>query len=175
MSGKRFSLFLSVLFLLVIFSFAFLPAGVASAARIVGDSLTVSMDAKAYTLKRLPVASGDRYEREGDPSTVFSSKGSAASLTIKGKKYPQYVLIRDTTDDDELVLTVDNINYTMRYVRTASGAKYELPGDPKTFFWSKGQTAYLVIRGKEYAAYDMWLPSGTIWLPGMKSKDLRVD
>jgi hypothetical protein len=122
-------------------------------------------------LERQPVDTGEKYERQGDPSTVFLSDGRNATLKIEGKEYPQFVLLRDTTDEDELVITVDGVNYTMWQVITASGAKYEVPGNPQSFFWSKGPSAYLVIDGKEYTAYEAWLPSGTIWLPQSKPQE----
>jgi heat shock protein HslJ/membrane-bound inhibitor of C-type lysozyme len=45
-------------------------------------------------------------------------------------------------------VTVGGRTYEMTEVRTASGAKYEVPGDRSTSFWSQGNRGTLVVAGK---------------------------
>ncbi|MCP5152959.1 MAG: MliC family protein [Ectothiorhodospiraceae bacterium] len=51
---------------------------------------------------------------------------------------------------DTLRLTVGDAVIEMRRVRSGSGARYEVPGDPTTSFWTKGDHALLEIRGEGY-------------------------
>ena len=64
---------------------------------------------------QMPAASGEKYEAVGVPDTYFWSKGNEASLFVKGKECPKYVLIRPFADrvPDELFLTVDGKNHQM--------------------------------------------------------------
>jgi heat shock protein HslJ/membrane-bound inhibitor of C-type lysozyme len=134
-----------------------------------------------YTMERVDDAPGETYEAPGDPGTVFWSEGDEAVFTIGGKEYARYVLLRDTSGKDELTVTADGRNYTLRQVVAASGAKYEAPGDPETYFWSKGSGAMLRLEGKDYDGYDYWLPFGEIWLAdqgiptGVEWKAVSID
>jgi heat shock protein HslJ/uncharacterized lipoprotein YbaY len=40
--------------------------------------------------------------------------------------------------------------YEMKRVKAASGAKFEVAGDPTTSFWNKGRNGTLVVKGKTY-------------------------
>jgi heat shock protein HslJ len=51
---------------------------------------------------------------------------------------------------DVMRVTVGAETFDLRRVKTASGAKYEAPGDQSTSFWSKGLTGTLIIRGQAY-------------------------
>ncbi len=51
---------------------------------------------------------------------------------------------------DKLSLTVDGTRFPLRQVEAASGTKYEAVGDPTTTFWSKGDRAMLVVKGKSH-------------------------
>ena len=51
---------------------------------------------------------------------------------------------------DILRVRVGGDTYEMKQVRTASGAKFEVAGDPTTSFWNKGRNGTLVIKGKTY-------------------------
>jgi membrane-bound inhibitor of C-type lysozyme len=51
---------------------------------------------------------------------------------------------------DSLNLTAGGADYVMHPVPAASGAKYEAAGDPTTTFWSKGDRALLVVKGKSH-------------------------
>jgi heat shock protein HslJ/membrane-bound inhibitor of C-type lysozyme len=51
---------------------------------------------------------------------------------------------------DGMRLTVGADTFELRRVKTASGARYETPGDLATSFWSKGPTGTLVVRGRVY-------------------------
>lgn len=50
--------------------------------------------------------------------------------------------------DDHAVLEVGGARRELRSVRSASGAKFEAPDDPGTFFWSKGETAQVSLDGE---------------------------
>ncbi|MDR1977305.1 MAG: MliC family protein [Synergistaceae bacterium] len=127
------------------------------------DELFVFADGASYILERAVSASGEKYEATDDPTTVFWSDGPEAILEIKGRAYSKYVLLRES-GEDELLLTVDGKNYTMKYAASASGAKYEALEDPETILWSKGDAATLIVEGNEYDGYDVWQPDGVIWL-----------
>jgi putative lipoprotein len=145
----------------------FLLAGTAfTDAQQTSDTIFVFADGTPHVMKRVASASGEKYEDSNDLSTFFWSKGPDAILSIGGREYSRYVLIRGSTDDDSFILTVDGGNFTMNRVISASGAKYEALGDPTTVFWSKGPSAMLIVQGSEYEEYNEWLPSGEIWLAG---------
>lgn len=59
---------------------------------------------------------------------------------------------------DNLQVRVGEELFLMQPVVSASGAKYGLPDDPSTSFWSKGETALLEIRGE---TWPECLPAGT--------------
>jgi membrane-bound inhibitor of C-type lysozyme len=131
------------------------------------DELFVSAGGKDYVLKREDSASGEKrtkYAAKDDPTTFFWSDGKRALLTIGGREYTRYVLLRDLDDGDEFILTADGENYRMKPVVSASGAKYEAVGDPTTIFWSKGASAFLTVKGKDYPGYETWAPNNVIWI-----------
>lgn len=53
-------------------------------------------------------------------------------------------------EDDAARLEVGGRTYQMSRVPSASGARYEAAGDPRTSFWSKGENATLVIGGRAF-------------------------
>jgi heat shock protein HslJ len=57
-------------------------------------------------------------------------------------------------------VTVRGRSYEMPQVPAASGAKYEVQGDPATSFWSKGRTATLVLAGAALPECTMPPPAG---------------
>lgn len=125
------------------------------------DEIDITINGETFRMKRVASDSGTKYEAADDPSTVFWSKGRTASLTVRGEEYSRYVLIRNSPDEDELFLSVDGENFRLHLVRTASGAKYEAEDDPSTYFWSKGDTATLFVRDKEYVGYNAGVPRNT--------------
>jgi len=129
------------------------------------DELFMMKGGVTYVLVKNP-DSPATYVASVEPGVYFESDGDSASLRIGKDKCSNYVLLRETESDDEIILTADDVNYTMRHVESASGAKYEAAGDPSTVFWSKGNHATLMIGGKLYPGYDIWLPFGGIWIPG---------
>jgi heat shock protein HslJ/membrane-bound inhibitor of C-type lysozyme len=139
------------------------PVFLASSAFGAGDALFVFQGGALHVLELVPSGSGERYEEKGDPSSAFHAKGKESLLTIGGRKYSRYVLIRDM-NEDEFILTVDGENFSMKSAISASGAKYEAAEDPSTVFWSKGDTVTLTVRGDEYEEYNIWQLSGIIWL-----------
>ncbi|MDR3254176.1 MAG: MliC family protein [Synergistaceae bacterium] len=128
-----------------------------------GDALFVFQGGALHVLERVPSDSGERYEEKGDSSSAFEARGRKALLTVGGREYSRYVLIRDM-NEDEFALTVDGENFSMKSAISASGAKYEAAEDPNTVFWSKGDSVTLTVRGDEYEEYNIWQLSGIIWL-----------
>jgi membrane-bound inhibitor of C-type lysozyme len=128
------------------------------------DELFLSFGGKDYILTRDESVSGDKYTAKGDPATAFWSDGKRAVLTVGGQERTRYVLLRDLPDDDGLILTADGENYKMKQAVSASGAKYEAVDDPTTVFWSKGASAFLTVKGKDYPGYETWAPNGVICL-----------
>jgi membrane-bound inhibitor of C-type lysozyme len=51
---------------------------------------------------------------------------------------------------DTLTVVVDGMRYSLRQAVSASGARYEAVGDPTTTFWSEGDRATLVVKGRVY-------------------------
>ncbi|MDL2298537.1 META domain-containing protein [Synergistaceae bacterium OttesenSCG-928-D05] len=58
-------------------------------------------------------------------------------------------------DTDKLTMTIDGKTYPMQQTISASGARYEALGDPKTVFWSKGDKAYVAVEGKDLPDFDL--------------------
>jgi heat shock protein HslJ len=161
MPKKCLKIALSVAFLALIL----VASRPASAAEPVDDELFAWQGGEIHRLHRVDDVFGDGtqlYESLDDSGTFFKSSGGEAELSVRGRKYSRYTLIRETEDEDEIIFTADGVNYVMKQVVSASGAKYEALGDPDTYFWSRGAFATLVIRGEEYADYVAWLPSGGI-------------
>ncbi|MDR0651696.1 MAG: META domain-containing protein [Synergistaceae bacterium] len=133
------------------------------------DTLTAEVNGKNYVLERTIVASGEKYEVTGDPSTHFRSEDGYSMFRVRGVSYFRYVLIRETANDDELALTADGKNYLLKRVAAESGAKYECTLDPETFLWCKSDGTTLVIAGKDYAGYDILTPVvGEVWISNLK-------
>lgn len=65
-------------------------------------------------------------------------------------------------EGDTLVLDANGEKYLLLPVESASGARYEAEGDPDTRFWSKGDTADLIIDSKRY---PLCVPPGEIVEP----------
>jgi putative lipoprotein len=61
-------------------------------------------------------------------------------------------------DGDTVQLQVAGERFTLRAVRTASGAKYEAPDDPGTSFWSHGRDAQVSVRGQAWPACRLTTP-----------------
>ncbi|MDR3075923.1 MAG: META domain-containing protein [Synergistaceae bacterium] len=162
-------IFLSVcgVFFTAFLGLLFVGAAVAGEAT---SELFVMRGGETYILNKVSGSPAERYE-SSDGAAVFTSEGDEASLEIGGEKISRYVLIRDTGVDDNIILTADGMNFPMKNVEAASGAKYEADGDPETVFWSKGASATLEIYGRSYDDYMVWLPSGGIWLAGEELPD----
>ena len=54
-----------------------------------GDTVRLTAAGSTLVLRQVPVASGTRYEAEGDASTWFWSHRQEASLRIRGRGYPE--------------------------------------------------------------------------------------
>jgi membrane-bound inhibitor of C-type lysozyme len=53
--------------------------------------------------------------------------------------------------DDGALLTAGTQVFELHRTRTASGARYDAPEDPRgTFFWEKGDMATVVVQGDTY-------------------------
>jgi heat shock protein HslJ/membrane-bound inhibitor of C-type lysozyme len=152
----------SATFALIVLTFSIFLASSAVAAGV-EDALFVFQGDALHILEQVQSDSGERYEEKGNPSSAFDDRGQKALLTIGGREYSRYVLIRNK-NEDEFALTVDGENFSMKSTISASGAKYEAKEDPGTVFWSKGDSVTLIVRGIEYEEYNVWQPSGIIWL-----------
>jgi membrane-bound inhibitor of C-type lysozyme len=53
------------------------------------DRTVLTTDAGTFDLRRVEAASGAKYEAFSDDSTTFWSRGDRATLTIRGKSYPE--------------------------------------------------------------------------------------
>lgn len=53
-------------------------------------------------------------------------------------------------DGDGLTVLAAGEEYRMEHVISASGAKYQVAGDPATSFWSKGSNAWLELNGQPW-------------------------
>jgi heat shock protein HslJ/membrane-bound inhibitor of C-type lysozyme len=56
--------------------------------------------------------------------------------------------VRASLLGDTVQLDAGGEIFRMRRVISASGAKYEADGDPRTIFWSKGREAFVQVRGQ---------------------------
>jgi heat shock protein HslJ len=54
------------------------------------DEFVLTVDGENFSMKSVISASGAKYEAEGDPDTVFWSKGDSVSLTVRGEEYAGY-------------------------------------------------------------------------------------
>lgn len=70
---------------------------------------------------------------------------------------------------DEVTLTIDGKNYTLRQAVSASGAKYEDPENPDNTFWTKGDEAQLTLGGDE--RFDCELRTGDSPADGASHSD----
>lgn len=55
----------------------------------------------------------------------------------------------------ELTLTIDERAYHMTQTPSASGARYEADYDPGTVFWTKGDAAYITLRGVDAGEFEL--------------------
>lgn len=69
--------------------------------------------------------------------------------------------VRTTFNADQLTLEAGSDKYRLERVRSASGAKYEVPGDSSTSYWLKGDKGMLVIKGESYPECE---PAGALLL-----------
>lgn len=65
-------------------------------------------------------------------------------------------------EGDNLVLDANGEKHVLLPVESASGARFEAQGDPDTRFWSKGNTADLIIHAKRF---PLCVPPGEIIEP----------
>lgn len=69
--------------------------------------------------------------------------------------------VRTTFSADQLTLEAGSDKYNLERVRSASGAKYEMPDDSSTSYWLKGDKGMLVIKGESYPECE---PAGALLL-----------
>ncbi|PAU86689.1 hypothetical protein CK507_13390 [Pseudomonas sp. WN033] len=65
-------------------------------------------------------------------------------------------------EDDKLMLNAKGQELVLLPAVSASGAKFELEGDPSTSFWSKGNQGWLTLNGDEY---PLCVPPGAVVEP----------
>ncbi len=99
-----------------------------SGAPALGQPKTLSAESELVRLERIALPRESR-------AVHLRCGGRSASLEIV---------------NDTMRLTVGEETYDMRPVVTASGVTYEAIDDPSTTFWSKGDRARLVVRGRPY-------------------------
>ena len=159
--------------ILLLVTFVFFPAIIALAADTNEsqwrDTVFIISGETVKVMMRTPAASGEKYEALGDPDTFFWSKGDESMLNIDGNGCSRYVLVKTFagSDTDDLFLSVDGKNYTMKRAVSASGAKYEAVNAPDTVLWNKGASVTLTMGGFVYQDYNVWQPFGRIWLPSL--------
>ena len=69
--------------------------------------------------------------------------------------------VRTVFSGDQMTLEAGSDKYVLEQVRSGSGAKYEVPGDSSTSYWSKGDKGMLVIKGQSYPECE---PAGALLL-----------
>ena len=69
--------------------------------------------------------------------------------------------VRATFKGEQMTLEAGAESYALEQVRSGPGAKYEVPGDRSTSYWSKGDRAMLVIKGQTYPECE---PAGALLL-----------
>jgi len=122
-------------FVAIVAAFAAISTQVGCAVGMRGSGAPEQGRPKTLSAENEPV----RYERIALPresrAVHIRCGGRSASIEIM---------------NDTMRLTVGEETYDMRPVVTASGVKYEAIDDPSTTFWSKGDRARLVVRGRPY-------------------------
>ena len=88
------------------------------------------------------IAAGDEPLDVGEVDLApFPPMGFASRMSCGGREVGVGFV------DDRAILEVDGTRHELAPVRTASGAKFEAPDDPGTYFWSKGETAMVSLDG----------------------------
>ncbi|MBE0487821.1 MAG: META domain-containing protein [Halomonas sp.] len=64
----------------------------------IGEHLVMQVGAEDFTLRRVPAASGVRYESTGDPSASLFNKGARADVTVRGETLPECTIDMTPTD-----------------------------------------------------------------------------
>lgn len=81
-------------------------------------------------------------------STVSEDSGSGTELA--GMMQCGQLDVTADYQDDGLLLTIGDDSLQMVQTESASGAKYQLPDDPETSFWTKGESAMLTVNGQSW-------------------------
>ena len=69
------------------------------AVSVEGTTLRLTATGTLYSMRLVPVASGARYEAEDDPSTWFWTRGSVASVRLRGRGYPECTATTEAAGD----------------------------------------------------------------------------
>lgn len=83
-----------------------------------------------------------------DLGTLKLTRVQAKEATTQMVCRSQRILV--SVEGEVARVTVGGQTFAMHQVKTASGAKYEVEGDPSTSFWSKGTKATLIVKGKTF-------------------------
>jgi heat shock protein HslJ len=70
------------------------------AVAVEGPTLRLTAAGATYVLRQTEVASGARYEAEGDAGTWFWNRGDVASLRLRGRGYPECVAVAGAPSAD---------------------------------------------------------------------------
>ncbi len=92
-----------------------------------------------------------------DPQQAAVDLGTLTLLAVQGSAPQAFAwrcgdqLIQTEQFGDKLRLQLGDAQYNLLQAETASGARYVTVDDPTTLFWSKGESARLMIRGHAYS------------------------
>jgi heat shock protein HslJ/uncharacterized lipoprotein YbaY len=73
------------------FSTAFNCGGYRAVVGFSGHTMQLAIHGRTYEMKQVTAASGARYEAVDEVSTAFWSKGDRATLTLRGRDYPECI------------------------------------------------------------------------------------
>jgi heat shock protein HslJ/uncharacterized lipoprotein YbaY len=89
------------------------------------------------------------------PGNENATLGNIVLTSYPTGAIPTPMLCGDTAimmsfDGEATIIDVNGQTLRLMPVTAASGARFEMPGDGTTYFWSKGETAMLSVLGTEY-------------------------
>lgn len=112
---------------------------------------------------------GGRPRWISDPASIGAGTaavdlGTLALKAVEPILFPNSYLcgdqeVRVGVLDDNAVMEIGDERFTLVRAITGSGARYDAEGDPETYFWSKGETAFVSLRGKRLAECRRMAPA----------------
>jgi heat shock protein HslJ/membrane-bound inhibitor of C-type lysozyme len=93
----------------------------------------------------------DRTQPEADLEGAAEDQSTAQGSSGRQRYQCGYEVVLFTPSaEGDADLRIGSSSYAMQRVVSASGAKYENPGHPDTWFWDKGARAQLTVAGQRY-------------------------